>query len=108
MILYGPICKRLVSRNTLHEAAELSIGLILVEGPPLEKSTRRLLLQIGSLLFLCFLLNSVTGAVPHYESQAGQQESGEPGPGSTDDGTGSIFLQHGQSLNTYELPDFLI
>ena len=94
MILYNPICKRLVSRNTLNEAAGLSVGLILVEGPPMEKPTRRLLLQIGSLFFLCFLLNSVTRGVRRYETQAGQQESDEPGLDSPDDGTRSIFLQH--------------
>ncbi len=96
MSLDNPICKWLVSRNTLDEAAGLSVGLIQVERPLLEKSTLRLLLQIGSLFFLCFLLNSVTRSVPHCEAQAGHQEGEESRPSSPDDGTRSIFLQHRQ------------
>ena len=100
MTLDNPFGKRLVGGTTLDEAAGLSVGLIQVECPLLKKPTHCLLPEIGGLFFLCFLLNSVTRAVPQYETQAGQQESDELRPGSPDDRTGSIFFHHRQSLNT--------
>lgn len=105
MFLDNPISKRLVSGNPLDEAAGLSVGLIQVERPPLEKATRRLFLQIGGLFFLCFLLHSVTRGVRYEEPQANHQEAEEPCPGSPDDETPSKFLQ----LRQYPHPmSFLI
>lgn len=72
MPLDNPICKRFVIGITPYETDGQRIDLILIECPSFEKPTSRLVLQVNGLFFRCFLLNSVTKAVPHHhETQAG-------------------------------------